>query len=88
MATTEKKNEKFIDGMIEFIKGASDDERLGLVADIIFQAALWGSYNHYESLGLLEEVKRDLQAAMDDYICDDCRQKEEEEKKKTVIKGN
>jgi hypothetical protein len=69
--------ENILEVIQDIIKNASDDERFGLTMDILFEAALWGGYNHAESIGMLECVKYNLQRSFEDCeICDECKAKE------------
>ena len=76
------KTEKFIDGMIEFIKKLDDKDRAFIAEEICFNAALYGGYNYYEGIGILDEAKAILREAEKSCVCDECR--EEEEKKKNM----
>ena len=72
-----EKTEEFIDGMIEFFKGLEEDERACFAEDVCFNAALFGGFNYYESLGILDKAKAQLREAENNLICDECREKEE-----------
>lgn len=91
MIHTKKEQDEFVDNMIEFIKGVPDEDRTSFTSELLFNAALFGGYNYYETIGLLHETIRDHEKAMDDFVCEECQKKEQDVMMgltKPTIKGN
>ena len=53
--------DEWVDAAIEHLKKIEDtDERYTFTHSLIYNLALWGGYNTYEMVGILEIVKTEL----------------------------
>lgn len=57
--------DEWVDAAIEHLKKIEDsDERYTFTHSLIYNLALWGGYNTYEMIGILECVKNELLSDM------------------------
>ena len=66
--------EEWIEASIKHLEKIKDsDERYNFVHSLIYNLALYGGYNAYEMIGIIEAVKLDLHKDLIDFECDgDC----------------
>jgi hypothetical protein len=77
--------EEWSKAAIEHMKKLDMDGKYDFVHTLIFDLALYGGYNLYETIGILDVIKADLlesyKATIDDCDgdCDNCPHKDEDE---------
>lgn len=52
--------DEWVNAAIDHIKKIDEDERYEFVHSLIFNLALYGGYNDYEIIGIMEAIKQDL----------------------------
>ena len=70
------KKDKIVNKVVKALEGRKKGKRFSLAMDILFHAALYGGYNHCESIGMLELTKDELNKTHNEVVCNECREKE------------
>jgi hypothetical protein len=77
--TTDDLIYRFLDEIVDFTNGISEEDKGWFVSEAIFRLAMEGGNNHYESIGILQCAILDFHQE----LLDHCKKVKKSEKKKS-----